>query len=521
MILKLNQAANTYVKNSLVFFITGGYFILTYFGILHHEIWLDEAQHILLARDSHSISEMIWNARYEGHPFLWNLLVYVVIHGTGQIMHVQLMHILISSFCVFLLLKYSPFSLLVNLLMCFGYFLLFEYSVISRNYSLSLLFLLLVLINISPDKKNYIRLFVLLALLMNTHTFSGILSISFFIVLWKELSTQKRSVRFTCLFIFLTALLLFLLQVIPPHDHFLHAYNINDLLSSKRIGKALHLLIMGVFPIPDLSLPNYWGNNAILRFSKIIITALAAALFFMPALLFYTNKKSLVLFYSGTLGILAFTYLTPLMPATRHGGFITMLLLASAWLKKTSAPDEAHITENKTMSEQKWVKNTTLIFFGSILIVQFSSGLIFFCLELRGKFSNAQSTAQFLNTHFSRTGSTVALTHFTSGPALALLSDHKIFYMEENDYGTFCKWNTHPLFISDSVFTWRLLAQLKKTGQVVLVSNQKNTMEKILKSNLTKTCMTKEIIHLQDGMIQTENYTVYVIREINSFPFKK
>jgi hypothetical protein len=47
-------------------------------GILHHEMWRDEAEIWLIARDSGSLRELFRNMHTEGHPALWYLLVYTV-----------------------------------------------------------------------------------------------------------------------------------------------------------------------------------------------------------------------------------------------------------------------------------------------------------------------------------------------------------------------------------------------------------------------------------------------------------
>jgi hypothetical protein len=50
------------------------FFVLSFIGTRHHEIWLDEAQHFLIARDSITLSELFHACRNEGHPLLWNII---------------------------------------------------------------------------------------------------------------------------------------------------------------------------------------------------------------------------------------------------------------------------------------------------------------------------------------------------------------------------------------------------------------------------------------------------------------
>ena len=72
------------------------FFILSLIGILHHEIWLDEAQHFLIARDSKNLQELIGACRIEGHPVLWDILLFVITRFSSNPFWMQFVHILIS-----------------------------------------------------------------------------------------------------------------------------------------------------------------------------------------------------------------------------------------------------------------------------------------------------------------------------------------------------------------------------------------------------------------------------------------
>lgn len=101
------------------------YFIVSLIGVLHHELWLDEAHHWLLARDSHSIADLAQNIRREGHPILWSLMLYGVSCLTSNLVAMQLLHIIVSTVTVFVFLKNAPFSWLFKAIFIFGYFMVF------------------------------------------------------------------------------------------------------------------------------------------------------------------------------------------------------------------------------------------------------------------------------------------------------------------------------------------------------------------------------------------------------------
>ena len=108
---------------------------------LHHEMWRDEIQAWLVARDSSSLFDLAYNLKYEGHPALWYLCLYVLTRLTRSPVVMQAFHLLCASATVYVFVRYSPFNRLQKLLFAFGYFPLYEYSIISRSYGIGVLLL--------------------------------------------------------------------------------------------------------------------------------------------------------------------------------------------------------------------------------------------------------------------------------------------------------------------------------------------------------------------------------------------
>src|SRR5207302_1918349 len=140
--------------------------------ILHHEIWLDEMHHFLLARDSHSIGELFYNARYDGHPLLWDGLLFFLTHFTHDPFYMQVLHIFISLIAVIIFLRNAPFTDLFKILFVFGYFMFYEYNIISRNYAISILLIFICCSLLSKPKRNYAVILFALFILSYTHLFS-------------------------------------------------------------------------------------------------------------------------------------------------------------------------------------------------------------------------------------------------------------------------------------------------------------------------------------------------------------
>src|SRR5450432_1776006 len=92
----MDKTATLPLRQSLL--LLSVYLLISIIGLAHHELWLDEAQHFLIGRDSHSMSSMYYNMRYDGHPRLWNWLIYLITHYiTPSYIGLQVFHLLITT----------------------------------------------------------------------------------------------------------------------------------------------------------------------------------------------------------------------------------------------------------------------------------------------------------------------------------------------------------------------------------------------------------------------------------------
>src|ERR1700691_4076213 len=77
------------------------FLILSAIGIFSHELWLDEAQHFLIARDSDSLQEVYFHMQYDGHVRGWNFLLYFITHYiSANPLYMQVFHWLIINITV-------------------------------------------------------------------------------------------------------------------------------------------------------------------------------------------------------------------------------------------------------------------------------------------------------------------------------------------------------------------------------------------------------------------------------------
>ena len=107
--------------------------------IINHELWRDELQAWRIATSSGSIDELFSNSRYEGHPAIWYLSLYLISRLSDNPIAMQVLHILIGISATFVMCKYAPFSRWQKASLSFGYFMFFEYFIVSRNYAFGVL----------------------------------------------------------------------------------------------------------------------------------------------------------------------------------------------------------------------------------------------------------------------------------------------------------------------------------------------------------------------------------------------
>lgn len=231
MLSKLIAAKNFRIlsKNNQVFSIvvTLIFFCLGLFGILNHSMWRDELNVWLITRDSSSLGELFGNIKYEGHPALWYLFLYLLNQFTSNPVAMQCLHLLIATGAIYIFIRFSPFTQLQKALFAFGYLPFYEYLVISRNYAIGLL-LIFAFCALYPTRINsYFWLSVILFLLANSNAYCLFISLALGLTLIIEYSFEQkirnsllvsRRDKLGSLMIFVLGIISSLMQLIPPTD---------------------------------------------------------------------------------------------------------------------------------------------------------------------------------------------------------------------------------------------------------------------------------------------------------------
>ena len=137
-------------------------------GVFFHEKWRDEAQAWLMARDL-SFFSLLKQMKYEGHPFLWQLILMPFAKLGFPYVTESLISLVCMWIAVWLLLIKAPFNKIIKILIIFSLPCIYVYPIVSRNYALIPLALAIIAILYKNRNDKKIRYIVAVLFLAYTH----------------------------------------------------------------------------------------------------------------------------------------------------------------------------------------------------------------------------------------------------------------------------------------------------------------------------------------------------------------
>ncbi len=202
--------------------VLGVWIVVTYFTLLHHEKWADEAQAWLLARDLDLPTLWFKELRYEGCPGLWHTILWVAQHWFhARYADIGLIGLACATAGVAFMLWRAPFPRPLRYLLAFSYFIVYQYAVIARPYTLIPL-LAFAAAHFFRDRERPERMTLVLALL-SLVTVHGILiaaglGVAYLLETakdWRSMSLPLRR-RYVVCISFMLLLVLFLFVILKP-----------------------------------------------------------------------------------------------------------------------------------------------------------------------------------------------------------------------------------------------------------------------------------------------------------------
>lgn len=492
-------------------------------GILHHEMWRDELQAWLIARDSSSLGDLFVNLRYEGHPSLWYLCLYVLSRFTHEPVAMQLLHLALATAVIFLFARFSPFTRLQKVLFSFGYFPFYEYAIISRNYVLGVLFIFAFCALFHRRKSGYLSLFCVLILLANTSIYGLIVAIALALTLPfrgrlnRSIANSSSKVEWRLvsgLLIFALSVVVTLIQTTPPWraadraEQKAETTEVVARLSRPPTLARLRLTLMTVWdsylPLPNVFASEFWNTNILSaagwRVHNRVGQIFSLGLIGLSLALFIRHPRAFLLYLSGTLGLLLSTYQL-YFGTLRHHGHLFIVFIACLWFSGRDTGSKwpaLRLARTATFINRHRNKFVTLI-----LCVHLAAGIFAITTDFRKPFSANKELAVFIEKQQMDDVIIVGNPDYAASPLAAYLG-RKIYYLEQDDFGSFIVWDHEDMRPREALRKISELISLKNKD-VFLVANYDLA---ISRSDLSIT----EVARFTNAILRAEQYHLYLIR---------
>ncbi|AFY78132.1 hypothetical protein Ple7327_2878 [Pleurocapsa sp. PCC 7327] len=503
-------------NNLFVLWLTSLFFFFGLVGILNHAMWRDELNVWLITRDSISLVELFQNIKYEGHPSLWYICLYIISQFTDNPVAMQIFHLLIATTTIYIFAKYSPFTQFQKILFSFGYFPFYEYLLISRNYAIGVLFIFLFCALFPSKEIGYIFLSAILALMANTNAYCLLISVALGLTLIVDYITIKKSDRnFTIqasniiasILIFVWGIIVSLLTIIPPADS-----NLQGGLNRWVLQFDLHRLTQAISRI--------WNGYIIVLISgdsqRLSLFCFSLVTLFIVAFVStILIRKPLILFFyiTSTLIILFFNYIK-FLGVPRHYGHHYIILLASLWLAGYYPPSNLLTKkikkisldlQKRTINWMQFVRKRKKIFIAIVLYTQLAGGLVAFSRDLQVPYSAGRETANYIKSHSLDQMFIVGSRDVNMAPISGYLN-RKIYYPERQRLGSFTLFNSQRKDVDPSIV-------LEQVSQLVRENNPEILL--ILNYDLEKSrddIIVSPIASFTKSLVSDEKYYLYNVK---------
>jgi hypothetical protein len=431
--------------------LTASFLCVVAVGLWHHELWRDEWQAWLLARDSASVLEMLRQVRFEGHLPAWNLILYVLSRFTRDPLAMQAVHLAFAAASIYLLSRFAPLPWLQKVLLAFGYFLAYEYAVIARPYALGVLALFAFCALFPVRHRHPVAIFLSLVLLAITSIYGVILSMAAGGTLLVERVAGSGARRVGWLrgrrvwlgvAAWLLGLAVAALALRPPGG-FSTAVSAGN-LSPWSVAVSVSTLNLAYLPLPAMSPELAWGTHflprAHTREALGLSLALAMSLGGAALLLFSRKPAALFLYVAGTGGLLAF-HQWVFAGYMRHHGQLFLVFVASLWISALPVHEW-----RLPPWPDRWSgpgRRVGAVFITGILLVHVAAAGLLYRADARNHFSAAPAVAAFIQGaglgHLP-----VAASPIPAASSVAGYLDRPIHYLAFGGPGTFVPYGQYP-----------------------------------------------------------------------------
>jgi hypothetical protein len=402
----------------------------------HHEMWRDEIQDWLLARDSDSLWALFKNMRYEGHPPLWNMFLYFFAHAGLPIETKQVFSWSIGVGVASLLIFYSPFSRGERALLIFGYYFFYEYTVISRNYGISILLSFMSVICIF--RQRVFLAWVCLALLCLTNFFAIVIASVVAVYFCFAEKTGLKACGKSSIFgvvVFGVTLFFSLLILAPPVDRM----SFPPILY-KGFDRALmsaYTTSFGLMPFINLEAGHSYSDGV--SVVPVLAFFLLVVFFVFFRKIWVLNRRAAAAFCTVLISFSIFKYFL-FEGSVRHYGMSMVAFMVFYWLAK--ANDVARVSD---VGGRMGIGRVADLFFLCALGFSTVFGVVAAAGDVYHPFSNAKRAAEFFGPYLKPGVTVFADTDFAASALLGYTDFPSFFYRQGFRSGSFVRWDQHRM----------------------------------------------------------------------------
>ena len=520
--------------------------ILSVIGILHHEMWRDELQAWMVARDASNFFQLFKNLKYEGNPALWHIFLFILTRFTDSPYSIQILHLLISFSFVFIFLTQSKFNILNKFLFVTGYFILFEYNMISRGYGLGILLLFIIISLLKRKTQNHFLIFVLSALLANTTIYGLIISGAIiFTLLFNQFfpvkqpninnnNNTKKKLRktkkinpsfkwqwpklsyltYAGFTIYIWGAIFSIIQIYPEADNSFPVTIPESMFSIERFKLMAPDLMSSFIPIPNFNSLHFWNLNYINWNNFENTHQLFLLLLITFTIVFLKNRNALIFYTVGTLVLLFIFYYSGLT-WWRYTGHLYIVLISAYWIKNIFPDREFQKIWLKKLSAIG--KKISVPLLTILLTVHSIGGIIAFSKDLKLTFAAGEKSADFLKAQKLTNLPIIGNIDFLISPISGFINK-PIYYPSRQESGSFIIWDN--LRVNDpslnEIIKHTESGILKENDSLLLILStpvrDANTNKEYTVGSFNKNISFKLLKSFDDSIIiENEDHHIYLI----------
>ena len=455
----------------------------------HHEMWRDELQAWLLARDSATPLQLLQNMRYEGHPGLWHLLLWPLARFSANPVGMQVLHVFLAGLSALLVFRCSPFSWGIKLLLVLGYFFAYEWAVIARNYAISVTLLFTVCALFEQRWRWFPAIAAALFLLCHTNFLACLLVLVLAVTLPIEFAVAyvgryRQAERYLGRFLvgmglIAAGLYTSIQQTIPPPDTG-YAGGWRWQWREGATASAGESVIRAYLPVAVNKI-NFWNTNRFMDepwkntgaplLQRTGRFACGLTLLALGSLFFLKRPWLLVPYWLGNLTLLTF-YHVKFQGGIRHAGFLFLWFIVLLWMSYSYRP---WITARQSVNwlPSFWDRHRMKALV-PLLAVHVWGTAVAATVDWTEPFSQAQAAAQWLRSEYHDLSQFVFVGDRSEAVSsvVAYLELRHIYYPDRADFGSYVIWDQQRLRNTGRRLNQSVEDLVRKTGKdTILILN--------------------------------------------------